>query len=230
MRSRVSSIFSAAIFALVGILPPASTCALAQANNAQQQQQQQATNQNQGQTSPQPQATPATKSFGGLTFGIGLGLSLNTQSTSRVTSASVVNGIVRVTQTDDASADFVLETHYFFVPNRNFFSVPQGDWGHGPFVGIVASPTGTNVIAAYTLGWMIGFREPSWTYDDKAKQWNATYSTSSWNFGIGVRVDPSVQVLGQGLVANQPLPAGETSIRYENKPGYGLMLLSSFSF
>lgn len=167
---------------------------------------------------------------GGLTFGIGLGLSLNVQNTSRVASASVVNGIVRITQTDDASADFVLESHYFFVPNSPFFTVLPGDWGHGPFVGIVASTTSNNVIAAYTAGWMIGFREPTWTYDDKAKQWNATHSTSSWNFGVGVRVDPSVQVLGQGLVPNQPLPAGETSIRYENKPGYGVMLLSSFSF
>jgi hypothetical protein len=226
MRSRVARLVFAITFAIVGSLPLASTYAIAQSPAVQQQK----ANDAQSQSSPQPQAAPATKSFGGLTFGVGLGLSLNVQNTSRVTSASVVNGIVRVTQTADASADFVLETHYFFVPKSNFFTVSAGDWGHGPFLGIVPSTTGSDVIAAYTAGWMIGFREPTWTYDDKAKQWNATYSTASWNFGIGVRVDPSVQVLGAGLVANQPLPAGETSIRYENKPGYGMMLLSSFSF
>jgi hypothetical protein len=67
---------------------------------------------------------------------------------------------------------------------------------------------------------MIGFRHP-----------NASTSsaTSSWNFGIGLRVDPKAQVLGDGLVANQPLPAMD-SIRYKTEPRPGIMLLSSFSF
>jgi len=60
--------------------------------------------------------------------------------------------------------------------------------------------------------------------------WNATYGSSSWNFGIGLRVDPAAQVLGDGIVANQPLPAGETTIRFKNEVHYGVMLLSSFSF
>jgi hypothetical protein len=68
---------------------------------------------------------------------------------------------------------------------------------------------------------MIGFRHPNAA---------TSSSTSSWNFGIGLRVDPKAQVLGDGVVANQPLPAGETAIRYKTEPRPGVMLLSSFSF
>jgi hypothetical protein len=55
---------------------------------------------------------------------------------------------------------------------------------------------------------------------------------SSWNFGIGLRVDPGAKVLGDGIVANQPLPVGESSnpIRTKLEPRLGVMLLSSFSF
>jgi hypothetical protein len=176
-------------------------------------------------------STPAKQNFGGLSFGVGLGLTLNVQNTSRVSQASVINGIVRVTQTDDAIAGIVLEGHYFFVPSRPFLwsNVPAGAWGHGPFVAIQASTGGSSsVVTAYGLGWMIGFREPTWTYTNGG--WTASYGSSSWNFGVGLRVDPQAQVLGDGIVANQPLPAGETSVRFKTVPRYGIMLVSSFSF
>jgi hypothetical protein len=35
--------------------------------------------------------------------------------------------------------------------------------------------------------------------------------------------------LGDGLVANQPIPPGD-QIRFKTEPRYGIMLLSSFSF
>ncbi len=182
-------------------------------------------------SAPPPADTPATpkQNFGGLSLGVGLGLTLNIDKVSRITSASPVNGIVRVTGTSDAVAGIVLESHYFFVPNRDLATVPAGAWGHGPFVAIVAGSSGSNVISAYALGWMIGLREPTWTYS-KDGGWKATYGSSSWNFGLGVRIDPSVQVLGDGVVANLPLPAGETAIRFKNVPSYGLIMVSSFSF
>jgi hypothetical protein len=68
---------------------------------------------------------------------------------------------------------------------------------------------------------MIGLRHPTA---------NTTSPTQSWNFGVGLRIDPHAQVLGDGIFANQPLPAGETAIRYKNEPRAGIMLLSSFSF
>jgi hypothetical protein len=181
-------------------------------------------------SAPPPTDTPAPvkQNFGGLSLGVGLGLTINADRVSRVTSASAVNGIVRVTGTSDAVAGIVLESHYFFVPNRDFATVPQGAWGHGPFVAIVAGSSGSNVISAFALGWMIGLREPTWNYVNN--NWKATYGSSSWNFGLGVRIDPSVQVLGDGDVANQPLPAGETAVRFKNVPSYGVIMISSFSF
>jgi hypothetical protein len=101
--------------------------------------------------------SPATQTFGGLTFGVGIALSENLQANHRITSATVVNGIVRVTQTNDAAAGIILESHYFFVPRRTLFGLPPGDWGHGPFVAIEASSGGNNVVTAFALGWMIGW-------------------------------------------------------------------------
>jgi hypothetical protein len=102
------------------------------------------------------------------------------------------------------------------------------EWAQGPFIalevggGTSATPTASNnLITGYALGWMIGFRHPTAA---------TTSSTSSWSFGVGLRIDPHAQVLGDGIGANQPLPAGETAIRYKNEPRAGVMMLWSFSF
>jgi hypothetical protein len=184
---------------------------------------------------PNDTDTPVTQSFGGLALGVGLGLSVNLQNQHRVTSASVVppNNIVRVTQTNDVTAGIVLESHYFFIPNRPFYwgtaQVDPGDWGHGPFIAIEAASGSNTTITGYAIGWMIGFRQPTYTYD-ATKKWTKTYSRNSWNFGLSIRVDPGAQVLGDGIVANQPLPTGETTVRYNHVARYGLILVSSFSF
>lgn len=197
-----------------------------------------------GSQPPSSPDTPVTEKFGGLTFGVGLGLNFLAQK-GVVSSASVVNGIVRATATDDTTASLVLESHYFFVPTVSFLgmtNVPKGTWGHGPFVAIVSSAganngdsssgTASNVISAYALGWMIGFRVPTWVQDKSdPKTWDATYSGSaSWNFGVGFSVNPNAQTLGDGIISNQSLPNGETSIRYKTQPLYGAILVSSFSF
>ena len=67
---------------------------------------------------------------------------------------------------------------------------------------------------------MVGFRQPSTT----------PIANLSWNFGIGAIYDPSVKVLGNGIVADRPLPAGETMLRTVEVGGWGLMLMSSFNF
>jgi len=54
--------------------------------------------------------------------------------------------------------------------------------------------------------------------------------TRSWNFGVGLRVDPRTQVLGDGIIVNQALPPGETAIRFKKEPRAGIILLTSFSF
>jgi hypothetical protein len=180
-----------------------------------------------------PTVSPNFKTFGGLNLGVGIGATFDPQN-QRVSSATAVNNIVRVTQTNNATISLVGESHYFFIPNTTLFGVPAGDWGTGPFVAIDAGTNnGNNVVAGYSIGWMIGFRQvSSWVPDpNKPQNFLPTYSsTSSWNFGLGFRVDPNAQVLGDGVAANRPLPPGETTVRLKTEPIYGIMLLSSFSF
>ncbi len=54
--------------------------------------------------------------------------------------------------------------------------------------------------------------------------------TASFNIGIGVLYDLNVRVLGEGVVANQPLPPGETEIRYLEEEQSGLLIMTSYSF
>jgi hypothetical protein len=140
---------------------------------------------------------------------------------------------VRVTDTsNNVNVGFVLEAHYFFKA-REFGSTKNcrsnnvvdalncTDLATGPFVAIEIGG-GTNAtpnsgpITGYALGWMIGVRHPDLTL---------MTPNSSWNFGIGLRVDPKAQVLGDGIVANQPLPIGEsaTLVRTKTEPRAGLM-------
>jgi hypothetical protein len=167
-----------------------------------------------------------------------------------------VNNIVRVTDSSsNVGVSFVLEAHYFFT-NWNFPAVvnrvkmttscdedSNGNYrdpsncnliGIGPFVaievggGTSATPSSSNPITGYALGAMVGLHHPK--VDSTGKP--VTNDTSSWNLGIGLRVDPKAQVLGDGIVANQPLPAGESTspVRTKTEPRLGVMLLSSFSF
>jgi hypothetical protein len=140
---------------------------------------------------------------------------------------------VRVTDTSsNVGVSFVLEAHYFFT-NWNFNAVPQATLvGIGPFIaieiggGTSATPSANSPITGYALGVLFGLHHPKTDASGKA----VTTDTSSWNFGIGFRVDPKAQVLGDGFAANAPPPGGETAIRYKTEPRPGVMLLSSFSF
>ncbi|HLX16359.1 MAG TPA: hypothetical protein VKS24_14285 [Bradyrhizobium sp.] len=189
---------------------------------------------------------PDTK-LAGINWGIGLAADFDLGGT-RVNTATVVNNIVRVTDSsNNVNVGFVLEAHYFFKavercynsgkPAANKDAKPDNladalsctDFATGPFVAIEIGG-GTNpaanggLVTGYALGWMIGFRHP-----DFAKMMTPS---STWNLGIGLRVDPKSQVLGDGIIANQPLPIGEspTLVRLKTEPRYGLMLLSSFTF
>jgi hypothetical protein len=182
--------------------------------------------------------TLGTATWGGLGWGIGIGTNFDVVG-SRVVTATAVNNIVRIEdKSSNVGVGFVLEAHYFL---RDYFFGSTGratmcpktiterycmEVAHGPFVaievggGTTAVPTASSLVTAYVLGWMVGLRHPNLTKSE----------TSSWNFGVGLRVDPRAKVLGDGFVPNQPLPAGETAIRYRTEPRLGITLLSSFSF
>jgi hypothetical protein len=178
-----------------------------------------------------PPPPPIPKPLDGLNFGAGIAV---TFGQSRVASATVVNNIVRVTESSDVMAGIVLESHYFFVPKIPFLwgSVDPGSWGHGPFVAVDASTAnGSTVIAGFSMGWMVGFRRTRLTpVPFNPAYAMATTDNNSWNIGVGFRVDPRATVLGDGIVANMPLPPGETEARLKTVPRYGVMLLTSFSF
>jgi len=48
--------------------------------------------------------------------------------------------------------------------------------------------------------------------------------------GLGYVVDPNVQILGEDVNANQPLPTGESEIRFRETSQGGLLLIVSFTF
>jgi hypothetical protein len=152
--------------------------------------------------------------FKGLKFGTGISLTIDTGSHDRVNDAELVAGVVRVKDEDNAKARILLESHYFFLPQRDFFGVSPGDWGVGPFLAI--QPGENDIVSAAGLGLMIGFRRPN--------------SSNSWNIGVGVLYDPDTKTLGDGIRPNQPLPPGETEIRYKERAQKGVVILTSFSF
>ena len=150
----------------------------------------------------------APKPLDGLGFGAGVALSFGQ---SRVNSAVAVgpNNVVRVTDSSNALAGIVFETHHSFVPpaTQLLGSALPITWGHGPFVAVDASTSTTTnsaLVAGISFGWMVGFRKLT------PQGSGVVADNNSWNFGVGLRVDPKATVLGDGIVANMPLPAGET--------------------
>jgi hypothetical protein len=174
------------------------------------------------------------KTWAGIGWGLGVAADFDLGG-KRVADAQIINGLVRIKDSSsNVGVSFVLETHYFFkewLPNvGTCLGFNCNDVAIGPFIAVeigggTSATTNAGPITGYALGGMVGFHHPDFdpnTHKDK--------STSSWNFGVGLRVDPQAKVLGDGFVANQPPPAGETAIRTKTEPRYGLMLLSSFSF
>ena len=152
--------------------------------------------------------------FGGLEFGVGISLTIDIGSNDRVSEAELVNGIVRVKDSDNSRARLMLESHYFFKNQQPVLGLPVGDVGFGPFMAL--QPGTDEIIEAVALGAMIGFRKGT--------------GSESFNIGIGMIVDPNTRILGDGLKANGPLPTGETEIRYKEEPQTGVVILASFAF
>ncbi len=153
----------------------------------------------------------ATNDFAGLKFGVGISFTLANGDRDRVSDASIVNGIVRVNDEDNGRARIMLESHYFFTPGN---PPEQETWGVGPFIAL--QPGTKDIIESVGIGVMVGFRRGT--------------GDESFNLGIGAVVDPNTRVLGDGIVADLPLPPGETNVRYKEEMQTGILIISSFSF
>lgn len=150
--------------------------------------------------------------FGGVNFGAGFSLTLDTGSQDRVEEAVIDDlGYVRVSKRGNSVARIMLEMHYFFTPR-------QGRYGIGPFMAI--QPGSNEIISSIGGGLMFGMRKA-----DSAK---------SFNFGFGRSADPSARVLGAGLKENEKAPLNAegkpTPIRYVQDDQFGWLFLFSFGW
>jgi hypothetical protein len=152
----------------------------------------------------------ALQNFQGLNFGLGVGV-VATPSQRVVKSAQVVNGLVRADDQSQATASILLETHYFIKNDDHPL------WSHGPLVAIKPGGTNSQIIDTIGLSSMFGFRHKE-------------ASKSSWNIGFAGTITPAARVLGDGITKNQPLPAGETEVRYKTSSVGGFMIMASFSW
>jgi hypothetical protein len=159
----------------------------------------------------------AAQDFLGLNLGLGLGVSFDLGSGDRIADAEVVDGIVRVTKEQNIVPRIVLEAHYFIRHNGRGEDFNLATRGNGPFVCVQSS--GQNAIEGFGLGWMWG-----WRYKPGPP------SSKSFNLAAGLIFDGNVTVLGDGLEANEPLPAGETAIRFKEESRLGALIFGSFSF
>jgi len=157
-----------------------------------------------------PQNEIAYDNFAGFGFSAGIALTYYLGKDRAIEDAKLSNGIVRITKENSANFRMMMETHYFFVLDN------KCRWGAGPFVGVLSS--GEQFLDAFALGGMVGLRRLG------------ENSSRSLNFGFGWVWDRSVKVLGDGIKANNPLPAGETEIRFKTKTLDGLLILVSFSW
>jgi hypothetical protein len=194
--------------------------------------------------------------WGGLGFGVGIATDFMLSGGTRLAGDNAVSvvpvqpgGIVRVNEARNVGVGLVLEAHYFLrdyllsygpvntcpkpIGHRFYYGVVEAptctELAHGPFVAVeVGGATGTDAVkgpvTAYALGWMVGMRHRD--------SLSSASPNTSWNFGVGFRIEPGARFLGEGIVPNQPLPLGESlsPVRTRSGTAYGVMLLSSFGF
>lgn len=159
--------------------------------------------------------TLARQEFQGISFGVGIAgmIPFNSIGEDNRIEEAVLAGdessrFVRVVRRHSTSARVILETHYFFTPG------PAERFGIGPFVAL--QPGTEKVINALGGGVLTGLRREN--------------RSQSFNVGAGVMVEPEVRDLGQGIMEDEPLPAGETEIRYQTVPTWSFVLIASFGF
>ena len=92
----------------------------------------------------------------------------------------------------------------------------MGRFGIGPFLGIVAKDE--NLISAFGTGVMFGWKDPRRGEND------------GWSIGIGAVLDANVNALAEGFEDGEPLPAGETEIRFEEKSRWSALLFFTRTF
>ena len=190
-------------------------------------------------------AKKQSEDFKELGFGGGYGSVINLGERNRIEEAAVVDGVVRIVKDNDVQFGPLLEMHKFIKPLKSQFLIKQepeqGRAGQttyrltnqdlagcrapeqrytqtrvdlvslGPFVTLRIG--GNEVVQSFGIGLMVGFR--------------TALSDKSLNLGVALASDPTVRVLGDGLEPGQPLPSGETELRYRTTHRESVMVLFS---
>lgn len=161
------------------------------------------------------QKIEAQQLYQGFNWGVGLGYSFG-MGGQRVESAEVVNGVLRVQSdvTDQPRLVLELHAHLKTWPRANGALLAIG-----PFASIQTAKgeSGGDSLSSFAVGVMFGIQ-------DEAK------STTGWNLGVGYVYDSNVQLLGRGLEDGQPLPTGETEVRFRRASAGGVMVMFSRQF
>lgn len=148
--------------------------------------------------------------FMGLNWGLGFGYSFSQDDA--IDDAEIVNGIVRIKTEKKEQPRVVLEFHkYFWCASRDSGTAS----GCGPYVAV--SATADELLSGVGMGFM---------YGRKAK----IDDSEGFSVGIGVILDGKVKDLGEGFVANEAPPEGETAVRFEEKSRWSALLFVSRTF
>lgn len=156
----------------------------------------------------------------GFGFGAGIGAVFDVGGSKRIKNATVdANGIVRVQEESPVRLGAILETHYLWkYDSGNISAESRRIMFHGPQISAVL---GDNVIEGLGVGYMVALRRRNIE--------TANFGLKSFNLGVGAMIQPAVQTLGDGLNANQPLPAGD-QLRYHTGPKAGVYAVFSVGF
>ena len=150
------------------------------------------------------------EAFFGTGWGVGVGAGFGLGS-DRIEDAELVDGIVRTKKNVTNSPRLFLEVHHFFGKGD-----PDNKWGWGPFATVNFGASGGDTLTSFGVGIMAGFKRPD--------------SSNSLNFGLGVVLDQDVKQLASGITADQPLPEGESEIRFTEESEPAVVLLISTKF
>jgi hypothetical protein len=159
--------------------------------------------------------------------GWGVGIAFVNSDREIVSNASIVDGVVRVTDGQRNSATLLVAKHWYFSGHRLRSPDPVctvGFWGGclGLMAGVGVGSTGTGssqVISLIGGGLIYG-----WNRD------NTDVQKAGHNLGIGIGRSFGVQTLGNGFHADAAPPAGETQVRYQKSDVRALFIFYTYSW
>ena len=152
--------------------------------------------------------------FMGMNFGVGLGVSV--AGSEAIDDAEVVGGRVTVKSSRKQQPRVFLEYHSYIEGwCYNAQTAKTIRWGCGPFVAVATSPE--KALAGVGFGWMFGYKP-----NEQQKE--------GMSFALGAMLDSKVKNLAEGFRRNEAPPAGETTVRFEEKSRWSAILFVTRTF